>query len=138
MDDRVTGREEAAAPATGPRLNIALWVLQVLLAVSFASAAFQKLGGSDYMVKLFDKIGFGTWFRYVIGLIELVGAIGLLIPLLTGAAAVGLMLLMVGATITNVSIGENPASPIVFLLFTVLLVWGRWPQFEALVLRLRN
>jgi uncharacterized membrane protein len=68
--------------------------------------------------------------------IELLGAVALLVPFLSGAAAVGLLLLTVGATITHVAIGENALFPLFFALFTLPVVWGRWPQFTALIRRL--
>jgi hypothetical protein len=57
---RLRGADSLTAPARGGRVNVALWVLQVLLAVSFASASFQKLGSTDLMVDIFNQIGFGT------------------------------------------------------------------------------
>jgi uncharacterized membrane protein len=47
---------------------------------------------------MFATIGIGQWFRYVVGALELAGAVGVLIPRLSGLAALGLIGLMAGAT----------------------------------------
>src|SRR4051812_20129834 len=83
-------------------LTVTLWILQVLLAISFVFAGAQKLAGTQVMVDMFDTIGAGQWLRYAIGLVEVAGGIGLLIPRLSGLAALGLVGLMLGATVTNV------------------------------------
>jgi uncharacterized membrane protein len=68
----------------------------------------------------------GQWLRYLTGAFELAGAIGLLIPRLRGLAAVGLVGLMIGATIANVAVAPATAP------FTVLLggvfAWIAWQR----------
>ncbi|MQA85815.1 MAG: DoxX family protein [Streptosporangiales bacterium] len=127
-----------AAPATrGRTVNITLWVVQVLVAVFFvAAAAAPKLIGQQVAVEMFDLIGFGQWFRYLVGTLELAGAIGLLIPRLAGLAALGLIGVMVGAVITQLLVPEvvGPVlTPALLGVVLALIVWGRWPQTKALV-----
>ena len=115
-------------------LNVALWVLQVLLALQFVMAGLAKVFGDPAMIEMFATISVGQWFRYVVGALELAGAVGLLIPRLTGLAALGLVCLMVGAVATNVFIlGANPLLPIVLALVGLLVVWGRRSRLRALV-----
>ena len=47
------------------------------------------------------KGGAGQWFRYLVGILELAGAIGLLIPRLAAPAALGLLGVMIGAFFTQ-------------------------------------
>ncbi|MEM1233297.1 MAG: DoxX family protein [Pseudomonadota bacterium] len=47
--------------------------LKALLTLVFAFAAFGKLSGNPDMVAVFETIGFGQWFRYVAGIVEIVG-----------------------------------------------------------------
>ena len=103
MSDMRATRETAAARAPGRRraLNIALWVLQVLLALMFVMAGLSKVFGDQTMVEMFATIGIGQWLRYLVGALEIAGAVGVLIPRLSGPAALGLGCLMVGATLTN-------------------------------------
>ncbi len=59
---------------------VALRVLELLLALSFAAAAGLKLSGQPKMVSEFGLIGLGQGFRIVTGLVELAGALLLLLP----------------------------------------------------------
>ena|SRR3712207_4752789 len=103
-------------------VNVALWALQTLLALMFAMAGLAKVGGDPTMVEMFATIGMGQWFRYVVGALEIAGAVGLLIPRLSGLAALGLVCLMVGATATNVLVlGASPLLPIGLLLLSAVV-----------------
>ncbi|WP_433367966.1 DoxX family protein [Streptosporangium sp. CA-115845] len=106
------------ATRTRSRIRTALsWVVQLGLALQFASGGLLKLFGDAQMTAMFAEIGVGQWLRIVVGCLELAGAAGLLVPQLARAAAVGLVALMIGATITNVAaLGTSPALPLVFLL----------------------
>jgi putative oxidoreductase len=41
------------------------------------------------MVEMFANIGIGQWFRYVVGALEVAGAAGVLVPRVSGLAALG-------------------------------------------------
>jgi len=69
-----------AVPGTGRAQNIALWILQAAAAAMFLMAGFSKLGGEPQTVALFEMIGVGQWFRYLTGVLEIGGAVLLLIP----------------------------------------------------------
>lgn len=134
MSDTRATRETAAARAAGRgrALNIALWMLQVLLALMFVMAGLAKVFGDQAMVEMFATIGIGQWFRYVVGALEIAGALGVLIPRLSGLAALGLGCLMVGATLTNLFVlGASPLLPIALLVVSVLVAWGRWLRTRA-------
>src|SRR5918995_669413 len=109
-----------AARATSRRhaVNIfALWVLQALLAIMFAMSGFAKVGGDAAMVEMFATIGIGQWFRYVVGALEIAGAVGVLVSRLSGLAALGLLCLMAGAILTNVLVlGTSPLLPVALML----------------------
>jgi len=113
-----------------PWITVVLWVAQVALAVLFAVVGVQKLIGTPAEVALFDAIGFGQWFRYVSGLCELAGAVGLLIPRLAGLAAAGLVGVMLGAALTGVllpGIAPSAVLPIVLAVILGLIVYARRP-----------
>jgi len=128
-------RLAAAGTDRSRAANTILWVLQALLALSFVTAGLQKLGGTEYMVNIFDKVGVGQWLRYVIGVLEIAGAVGALIPALSGLTALALSLLMVGATVTNLFIGVTWAVPLGYLVLAVLVAWGRRSETKALAER---
>ena len=72
-------------------MNVVLWVLQGVLAAAFLLLGFAKITGAESMVAAFEAIGAGQWFRYLVGALELLGAVGLLIPRLAGLAGLGLL-----------------------------------------------
>jgi hypothetical protein len=128
-----------AAPAIRTRRSTALYVLQVLIGLFFVVAsAAPKLVGEAYAVQIFDEIGVGDWFRYAIGVVELAGGIGLMVPRLAGAAALGLVGLMIGAGYTQVVVLDNPAhvvTPIVLGVLLAGIAWARRTSTAALLRR---
>ena len=126
-------RTATAGPGRG--LNITLWVLQVLLAVFFAGAsALPKLIAHPSAEPTFGAIGYGDWFMYLIGALELAGAIGLLIPLLSGFTALAFIALMVGAFVYEVTvIGAGVwFTPVILIVLFAFIAWGRWDRTVAL------
>src|SRR5438477_7364341 len=70
--------------STGKIINVVLWILQIGAAGMFLMAGFFKLSGDPRMVGMFEAIGFGQWFRYLTGSLEVLAAVLLLIPWLSG------------------------------------------------------
>lgn len=137
--DQTYAAEQTAAPTRNRAINVVLWVLQAALAVQFALAGVSKLLGDQLMVDMFNTIGAGQWLRYLVGTAEIAGAVGLLIPVLSGLAALGLAALMVGAAVTNLFVLEADATlPIVFLVVAVLIAWGRRSRVAELAGKLRR
>lgn len=134
-----TSTARTAQPARGRRVHITLWVGQVLLAVFFlVAAAGPKLFGESTAVEMFNDMGPGDWLRYFVGVCELAGAIGLLVPALAGLAALGLGVVMVGAAYTQLFVLDDPAlvvTPVLLLVILALVAWGRWPETRALASR---
>ncbi len=64
---------------------------KALLTLAFVAAGAAKLIGAEMMVATFDAIGWGQWFRYVTGVIEVGAAILLWVP---GRQAIGAALLV--------------------------------------------
>lgn len=117
-------------------LNIILWVVQGLLALAFLLAGAMK--SSQPLDKLGKQMSWvnGTPATIVrlIGIAELLGAIGLIVPELTGilpwltlAAAAGLAVIMVGAVFTHIAHKEYSgiAPGFILLLLLVLVLVGR-------------
>jgi putative oxidoreductase len=114
----------------------ALTALRVLLAIQFAAGGLMKLGGAASMVTLFADIGVGQWFRYVVGVLEIAGAVGLLIPLVAGVAAVGLTALMTSALVTRVVVLDGtPIVETLFLVATAAITYHRRAQIRSLATR---
>ena len=103
------------------------WIGRALLALVFVNAGLAKLFGDPVMVAMFDQIGAGQWLRYLVGGLEVAGAIGVLVPRLSALAATGLVLLMVGATVTNLTVLDAaPWSPLVLVVLAALVAWAGW------------
>src|SRR6478672_1268198 len=112
--------------STGKIMNVGLWILQIGAAGMFLMVGFLKLSGDPQMVGLFDAIGLGQWFRYVTGSLEVLGAVLLLIPRLSGLGALLLMGVMLGAVPTHLFVvGGNPLPAIILLIVTGVVAWGR-------------
>ena len=113
---------------SGKARLITLWILSGLVALAFLGAGGAKLAGAAAMVELFDKVGRGQRFRYLTGLLEVAGAIGLLIPRYAFYAAGLLAIVMVGAIIAHVTVlGTSPAVPVVLLILSGTIAWLRKP-----------
>jgi putative oxidoreductase len=123
-------------------VNIILWVVQILLGVFFAFAGLNILFGfQPEAVESFAQIGLGDWFRYLTGVLELAGGIGLLIPPLSGLAALGLAGVMVGAVVAHLT-ALPPAAlalfPAFLVIVFVLIARARWPRTKALIGKLKQ
>ncbi|MYR43700.1 DoxX family protein [Streptomyces sp. SID5910] len=130
----------ASVPAgrSGRGARIALRAVQVLLALFFAVAsALPKLIAHASAAETFDEMGWGNAGMYAIGILELAGAIALLVPVLQSVAATALSALMVGAFVVQLTYfdGENAATPLVLLVPLLLVAWAR-REHNAELLRL--
>lgn len=116
------------------KVNIALWILQGVIAAAIVGAGLATVGGATQPVEMFEAIGAGEWFRYLTGALEIAGGLGLLIPRLCGLAGLALVGLWLGAIATHLLvIGGNPAAAAVFLLLTALIAYARRERTVALV-----
>lgn len=116
--------------------TIGLWILRLVLTFEFATAGIMKLAGNEQMVAMFGELGAGQWLRYAVGMLEIAGALGVLVPRLCGLAALGLAALMAGAVITNALVfGVSPAVPLALLVVAALVAWFRRSTIQALLQR---
>jgi len=113
---------------------VGAWILQGLLAAAFLAAGGAKLAGVPMMVQIFDQIGLGQWFRVVTGLVEVAGAVALLVPGLAALGAAWLGATMFFAVLTHLFILHSSAMPAIILLtLNVLVVWLRRDQLVAVL-----
>jgi uncharacterized membrane protein len=97
-----------------------------------------KLSGDPAMVEMFDDIGAGQWLRIAVGLLEVAGGVGLLIPRVRALAALGLLVLLIGATVTNVVVLEtNPLASAILACVALAILLLRRQELVA-VTRLRT
>ncbi|WP_144119464.1 DoxX family protein [Catellatospora sichuanensis] len=133
-----------AAPAVRPRraVHIATWTGQVLLGLFFITVGATKYLPAFEAPASFGEVGLGMWFIYFVGACELAGGIGLLIPRLSGVAAIGLVGLMTGATIMNLFVLPGAASNAIMsgalIVVFALIARVRGPYTQALVRSFRR
>lgn len=115
-------------------MNIALWILQALLALVFLAHGGLFLAPPPDIAVQMDAM-LPRWFQVFLGAAEVAAAVGLTLPGLTriqpwliSAAAVGVGVVMVGATILHVWRSEFSSSVVTFvlLLMAAFVGYGRW------------
>jgi uncharacterized membrane protein YphA (DoxX/SURF4 family) len=74
------------------------------MAALFLAAGLAKLAGQEMMVAEFETVGLGQWFRYVTGILEVVGAVALVVPAVSAFGAVLLLMVDVGAFVAQVAV----------------------------------
>lgn len=118
-------------------MNVVLWVVAALLAAAFAGAGAMKLAKSKQEL----QAGGMAWAEdfsptqiKLIGAVEVLGALGLILPaafgiapILSAVAALGLFLVMAGAVVVHVRRGEGVAA------FAPSLVLGLLSLFVAIM-----
>jgi hypothetical protein len=122
-------------------VNIALWIIAGLLATAFLAGGVVKLALPKEKLAA-AGMGFADDFGpgavKAIGAVEVLAGVGLILPaaldiapVLVPLAAVGVVLLMIGAAITHLRRHEVPpiAVNLTLLALAVLVAWGRFgPQ----------
>ena len=122
-----------------PTRRIGAWTLQGILAAAFLAAGFAKLAGVPFMVDLFAQIEIGQWFRIVTGVVEVTGAVALLIPGLASVGALWLGGTMVGAVATHLFVlHTSPVPAVVLGLLNAVVVYLRRDELVALLHRVKG
>lgn len=116
-------------------MNIALWIIQGLLALMFIGAGSTKLQYEKAKKSLPWVSNYSKGFVTFIGVAEVVGAIGLIFPLalsiasfLTPLAAIGLLLIMVFAAVFHGRRGEYKAigTNVIVIALALFVAIGRF------------
>ncbi len=121
-------------------MNIVIWVVQILLALAFFAAGIMKVIRPKE--KLAERMAwvndFSPTIIKAIGAVEVLGAVGLILPALTGIlpcltplAAVGLGVDMLGAMVTHLRLKESPVGNVVLLVLAAFVVYGRFIAIPA-------
>ena len=125
-----------STPSPSKAINITLWVAQFVLAAMFIVSGVMKVGTPiDQLAKMMPWTGqYSVGFVRFIGLVDLAGGIGILLPALTRIlpgltilAALGCSVLQVFAIVFHTSRGEGMVVPmnLVLLGLSLYVLWGR-------------
>ncbi len=122
-------------------MNIVLWIIAGLLAAAFAAAGLMKLTQPKEKLAA-SGMGWTEQFSpgaiKAIGALEVLAAIGLIlpaaldiVPILVLLAALGLIVLMIGAAVTHARRKETPmiGVNVVLLVLAAVVVWGRFGPY---------
>ena len=88
-------------------VSFAAWVLQVLISLQFVLSGLGKFFDAESSERRFRSWGYPDDFFYLVGVAELALAILILVPKTCRPAAVGTLVLMIGATITHLRAGDG-------------------------------
>ena len=117
-------------------MNTVVWIVQILLALTFLASGIMKLAQPvEKLAKLMGWVkDFSPGIVRAIGAVEVLGALGLILPAWTGIlpwltplAAVGLVLTMIGASLEHARRKEFPmmAAPVILGLIAFFVIYGR-------------
>ena len=114
-------------------MNVVLWIIQVLLALLFLFAGVTKLiMPIEEMTKQMPMPGM---FLRFLGVAEVLGGLGLILPglfriktWLTPLAAIGLMIIVIGATVLTLKMGGGAMAltPLATAILCAFVAYGRW------------
>ena len=123
-------------------MNIVLWIIAGILAAAFLGAGLMKLTQSKEKLAA-SGMGWTEQFSpgaiKAIGALEVAAAIGLILPalldtatVLVPLAALGLVLMMIGAAVTHARRKENPmiGVNVVLLVLAAVVAWGRFGPYS--------
>jgi hypothetical protein len=113
-------------------MNTVLWIVQALLAALFLFAGGMKL--VTPIEEMTKQIAMPGWFIRFIGVAEFLGGLGLILPGLlrirtglTPLAALGLVIIMIGATVVSLKMGAGVMTliPLVVGILAAFVAYGR-------------
>ena len=114
-------------------MNVALWIVQGLLAAVFLFSGSMKFIMT--VEEMTRQMAMPGWFLRFIGVAEVLGGLGLILPGLlrirpglTPLAAAGLIIIMIGATVVTAMIGPVAMAllPFVVGVLAAFVAYGRW------------
>ena len=122
-------------------MNVVLWIVQIIMAGVFLFTGFSKIFAYGQVVKVVEarskagRIGMTRVQAALVGLVEILGAAAVLVPMdlwppyiFLRLAAAGLALLMVAAGIYHIRRQESAAPSVSLFLLALFVIVGRWPR----------
>ena len=122
-------------------MNALFWIAQILLAGVFLFTGAGKLLAYEQLVKAVEKrskngkVGMSRLQAGFVGLLEIAGAVGVIMPfdlwppyILLRLAAAALALLMVAAGSYHLRRQESATPSVVLFLLAIFVIVGRWPR----------
>jgi len=114
-------------------MNILAVVLQILLGLMFLGFGASTLARQPMQMKRFDHLRLPQWFRSIVGIVQIIGALGILagvvVPWLAAVGALWLVGVMLGALVVHIRVQDTiqehvPAA--VVLIVAAIVAAFRW------------
>ncbi|MCF6327748.1 MAG: DoxX family protein [Devosiaceae bacterium] len=121
-------------------LSIALWAVQIFLAIGYAIAGMMKIVSpiSDLALEMAYAADVPEWFVRTVGVLEIAGAVGIILPALMKVmtwlvplTAICFSLVQVTAIFIHANYGETAqflAINLILLAMSLFVLWGRWKK----------
>lgn len=111
--------------------DLGAWVVAIMLAGAFLLTGGMKLVGSPDMVAAFQHWGYGATFMYGVGVVEVAAAIAMLLPATAFFGAIVIVLEMIGAAYTHLTMAEWGLFPVPIAMAAMAawLAWARRPAY---------
>lgn len=116
------------------RIRVVLvWVFSLIIALIMISQGWPKFFETGRWTTSFAEWGYPVWFRMLIGVLELSGAVALMVPRVAHWGASVLAAVMLGAfgTLMLHGRGGDAATPLVYAVVLAWIAWERWPRGAA-------
>ena len=105
---------------------LATWLPRIAVALVFLSVGSEKFGSHGPWIRVFARIGLGDWFRYLTGVMQVGGALLLLVPPLVAFGTIVLGCTMVGAIVANIFILNTSFAAIIPSLLLAAVTFVGW------------
>jgi len=107
------------------QLFVALNILRIWLVTSGRASIYRGGDGKAKTLREeFEVYGLPVWFMYVVGSLKVLAAVGLIVgiwmPMVTPIAAAGLIILMIGAIVMHIKVGDKVTTYLPALLMFTL------------------
>ncbi len=102
-----------------------VWLVRMAVALFFVTVGWSKFPSDGMWVRIFDQIGLGQWFRSFTGVVQVAGAVLLIVPRVAWLGAAILFLTMLGAAAVQIAVLQTPLlaiAPAVLMVITAALV----------------
>jgi putative oxidoreductase len=119
---------EQATAAEQPN-PIGDWAGRGAIALIFALMGWEKFNVNSMWPSFFQQLGWGEWFRYFTGVVEILGGILVLIPWTANAGLALLAATMGSAALIHIFVMGHPGNcviPLAFFLGLAGFGWSRW------------
>ena len=98
------------------------WILRGAVTVLFCYVGVSKFKQHSAWIRIFDQIGLGQWFRYFTGVVQIVGALMVIVPRTFVFGIVLLACTMIGAVIAWIGPLHAPGNAVIPATFLIGLV----------------